>query len=98
QSERSRTCSRLGDGTFKNVSRISALLSRLGNSGGLLAMTCSVGLIVIGGLCVLADLPKVAIACVLVSVLGESLMERKAPALTLIRYQADLGAYMRYDA
>lgn len=80
------------------MSRISALLSRLGNSGGLLALTCSVGLIVIGGLCVLADLPKVAIACVLVSILGESLMERKAPAVTLLLNQADLGAPMRFAA
>lgn len=76
--------------------RIRALLARLGSSSGLPALATTAGALVLAMLAAAVGLDVVAGVLVVVSVLGELLLARRAPGVALLLDQAAFGLPMRF--
>lgn len=78
------------------MSRLTAILARLGSTGGLPALVSCVGFLLLAGVLAVVGLDWPAVALLLLSVPGELVLERRARALGELLDQAALGLPMRF--
>ncbi|RYJ06473.1 MAG: hypothetical protein EON52_06195 [Actinomycetales bacterium] len=78
------------------MSRLSAILARLGSTGGLPALLSCVGALFLAGVLAVSGLAWPAVVLLLLSVPGELVLERRARALGELLDQAALGLPMRF--
>ncbi|RYJ00921.1 MAG: hypothetical protein EON52_22585, partial [Actinomycetales bacterium] len=78
------------------MSRLTAILARLGSTGGLPALVSCVGFLLLAGVLAVVGLDWPAVVLLLLSVPGELVLERRARALGELLDQAALGLPMRF--